>query len=315
MAIENSSLADTVDRDRYGRDWTRYTRTVFDHLARKINGKVTKRVIDQPYLIRDLLLIGSEELDNILFKNRLGSVDDFIDHLRGLNGHNTHHWISGKTLHHYWHGGNAKDKKLNVLLTFLDVEFGHWDEWKRSISAPVLKPDPQAGGNREELLKNHYLGYYYRYYQKTDGSPVLVKTPFHMLEEANAITALTKTLGHYYRSSSLAIRAGVLYVECENLNWNEKESHVYNVGFETHPQLLIGVSNTLNRRGRALAIKNVLVRQKQPFDYDSTEAVEIPFDTVFHKPCEESRMITFFQNSSDNLITTPLAHNFDELPG
>lgn len=314
-ALENSSLSNVIDQQRYGQEWASYTRTVYDRFAKKINAKVTKEVIGRPYLVKDLLLVGQEEIENILFKHNLRGIDDFIDHLKERNGYNPHHWISGKTLHWYWNDGNAKDKKLNVLLTFLEVEADQWDEWKRPVTLPEIGVTEQVPkGNKEELLKRHYLGCYTRYYQKTDGSPVLVKAPFQIIEEADSnIVALTKTVGHYYKSSSLAIRAGALYIECENINWNEKESHVYNLGFETHPKLLIGVSNTLNRRGRALAIKNMLVRQEKPFDYALTEAIEIPFDSVFNERCEEFCAIAFFKNSSDNLIATPLVHSFEEL--
>ncbi len=316
-ALENSSLNSIVDQQKYGQEWAGYTRTVYDRVAKKINTKVTKEVINHPYLVKDQLLVGQEELENILFKQGLKSIDDFIDYLKQRDGHSPHHWISGKTLHWYWNDGNAKDKKLNVLLTFLGVEIDYWDDWKRPTTLVEAKKDERpAWENKKDLLKRHYLGCYFRYYQKTDGSPVLVKAPFQVKEETDSnIVAVTKTVGHYYKSTSLAIRAGALYIECENINWNEKESHVYNLGFETHPKLLIGVSNTLNRRGRALAIKNMLVRQEEPFDYAHTEAVEIPFDSVFEERCEESYAIAFFRNSSDNLIATPLAHSFKELLG
>ena len=314
-AIENSALTDMVDRQRYGTDWTKYTRTVFDQFARKINAKVTRQVIDHPYLVSHLLLVGKEEMENVLFKHRLNSMDDFITHLKGLNDYNPHHWISGKTLYLYWQNGNAKDKKLNVLLTFLEIEMGRWDDWKKSDAPDQASLKSKLKG-KEGLLKNHYQGCYFRYYQKTDGSHVLVKAPFQIKEDPNqGIIGITKTVGHYYKSSSVAIRDGALYIECENINWNEKESHVFNVGFETNPQLLIGVSTTLSRRGHALGIKNVLVRQAKPYDYDKTDAEEIPFDTVFEEPCEESQMVDFFKRSAHNLITTSLVHSFHELSG
>jgi hypothetical protein len=47
-----------------------------------------------------------------------------------------------------------------------------------------------------------------------------------------------KTIGHEYRSIQIAVRDGALYIDCENLDWNEKESFIFNIGFETNPQVL-----------------------------------------------------------------------------
>ncbi|MEM9678784.1 MAG: hypothetical protein AAF901_00555, partial [Bacteroidota bacterium] len=258
-AIENSNLNDAIDKGRYGLEWSDFTRTVFEQIARKINAKVTTIACLKKYLIDDLLLLGREELENLLFKLDLGNTSEFIEHLKGLNGHNSHCWISGKTLYTYWNGGNAKDKKLNVLLTYLDVETQHWDDWKAN---QVLEEDTgKTDSSNNTLLKTHYLGSYFRYFQKTDGSPTLVKAPLQISTDHRGVIVFTKTTGHEYRSSSVRIRGGALYIDCENIVWNEKESHIYNVGFESNPQLLLGVSITLDRRGQALGIKNVLVKQ------------------------------------------------------
>ncbi len=312
-AIENSNLRDVIDQKRYGENWNSYTRTVFDKIAKKINAEITAKVIQRRFLVDDLLLLGQEELENILFKNRLRNTTEFIKYLKGLNGHNTHHWISGKTLQGYWNGGNAKDKKLNVLLTFMDVDINYWDEWK--LPADSIESDTSAVTgtvSHNILLKSHYLGFYYRYYQKTDGNAVLIKTPLVIYcDGRDRVKVKTKTLGHAYRSSSISLRSGALYIDCENVNWDEKESHVYNVGLETDPELLSGVSITLNKRGRALGIKNLLMKQNVPFDYENTPVLEIPFEQV--ADLADTRILNFFKQGNDNLINTPFMHSFEDL--
>ena len=317
-AVEKSILVShRPDLQRYGEDWRGFTRTAFDNIARWINIEVTKKVIDSSFLVRELLLFGEDELENILFKNGLPGPEDFITHLKGLSPQRPHHWISGKTLQLYWNNGNAKDKKLNVLLTFLGVDLRDWDEWKRPHPTTPLKNNPLAKfrqGSTFNLLKKYYLGSYYRYYQKTDNSPVMIKTPLIIREDAKqGVVVETKTIGHRYQSSSIVIRDGALYIECENLDWNEKESYIFNIGFATNPQVLIGVSITMSKRRLGLSIKNVLVRQPEPFDYGKTCGVEIPFDTEFPHLGEEATTLEFFKRNSDNLIVTHYCHNLDEL--
>ena len=317
-AVEKSILiSHRPDLQRYGENWAGYTRTAFDNIARWINIEVTKKAIGSPFLVREFLLFGEDELENILFKNDLKGPDDFINYLKSLNPQRPHHWISGKTLQLYWKDGNAKDKKLNVLLTFLGVDMKDWDEWKRAQSITIPKTDPLVKfqqGSTFNLLKKYYLGCYYRYYQKTDNSPVMTKTPLIILEDLKqGIVVETKTLGHRYQSSSVVIRGGALYIECENLDWDEKESYIFNIGFETNPQVLVGVSITMSRRRLGLSIKNVLVRQTDPFDYNQTSGIEIPFGAEVKQGSEEATVLEFFKRSADNLIVTHYCHNLDEL--
>ena len=312
-AIENSSLSRLLDSQKEGKDWGLFTRTVFSRLAKGINGYVTQKVIQSPYLVGDMMLLGREELDNLYFKNKLNNLDDFVHYLESLDGYSPHCWISGKTLQSYWNGGNAKDKKLNVLLAYLDVPTSEWDDWKRS-SPSQGQSAGKLSKNRQKILKQYFQGFYYRYFQKTDGSPVLVKAPWWIKEVPNlGVVAFTKTTGHAYRSTSMAILGGALYVDCENTDWDERESHVFNIGYEIQPSLIVGVSNTINRRGRAMAVKNVLVRQAETFDYEQTEAVEIPYDQILSNDTEEALVMSFFRQSGHNLMVTPLVHGFEEL--
>lgn len=315
--IEKSPiLQKVVSAGGSGGDWSKFTRTVFERIARRINQKVTKKIITSPFLIKEYLLFGEDEFENILFKHKLSGMDDFVEYLQNLNPQKPYLWISGKTLQAYWNNGNAKDKKLNVLLTFLDVELSQWDNWKNFGND---NKGNQSDVNHNDLhtlqlLKRYYTGNYYRYYQKTDGSPVLIKAPFVIREDAKEVVVIeTKTLGHRYKNSSVALRDGALYIDCENLDWNEKESHVFNIGFETNPELIFGVSNTLDKRGRALAIKNVLVKSQLKYEYSQIQAEEIPFNHEFEKPCTDSMLLDFFKKSPNNLITTYRYFSFDEL--
>lgn len=117
--IENSpSLLQVTGVPAKGLDWKNCTRTVFERIARRINQEVTQQVIRNNYLVKDFLLFGENEFDNIKFRYKLSSMDDFVDLLKSMNQQRPYNWISGKTLQCYWNYSNAKDKKLNVLLSF-----------------------------------------------------------------------------------------------------------------------------------------------------------------------------------------------------
>jgi hypothetical protein len=300
-------------------EWNQFTRTIFERIARKINQVVTRKVLETPLLVKDFLLLGQDEFENIRFKYHLRTVDDFIDFLSQLSHPKPYNWISGKTLQAYWNNGNAKDKKLNVLLTFIGVEISEWDEWKMVKDTPQLKTSGPGKYSDNvngtlKLIKKHFTGHYYRYFQKSDGSQVIIKAPFVIREDPHDIVAIdTKTGGHRYKSSYMIIRDGALYIECENIDWNEKETYIFNVGFEINPQLITGVSNTLNRKGQAIAIKNVLVKQEEPFNYKNSAAVELPLSGSYAPDSEEAQLVSFFRHSSDNIISTIHCHSLSEL--
>ncbi len=317
LEIEKSPLLQKViNTSGNDNDWSKFTRTFFEGIARKINQGVTKKVVASPFLIKEYLLFGEDEFENILFKHKFSGMDDFIEYLRNLNVQKPYLWISGKTLQAYWNNGNAKDKKLNVLLTFLEVELSQWDNWK-NFKANNKGDEKHLSYNDKhtlQLLKKYFIGNYYRYYQKTDGSPILIKAPFVIHEDPKELVVIeTKTVGHRYKNASIAIRDGALYIDCENLDWNEKESYIFNIGFETNPELIFGVSNTMDKRGGALAIKNVLVKNQLKYDYRQIKAIEIPFNHEFDRSCADSMLLNFFRKSPDNLIRTQHFFSFDEL--
>lgn len=323
LELENSPLLKNITGVNNGvdTDWKDYTRTVFERIARRINQITTQKVIDAPYLVKDFILLGQDEFENLSFKFRLKTIDEFIDHLKNMNYQKPYNWISGKTLQSYWNNGNAKDKKLNVLLTFLGVNLQEWDEWKSFKGTPSnhknniqhTKYSDNENGTLK-LVKKYFTGYYYRYFQKADNSPVLVKAPFIIKEDPHDIVvAETKTVGHRYKSTYMIIRDGALYMEFENKDWNEKETYIFNIGFEINPQVITGVSNTLNRKGQAIAIKNVLVKQSENYDYKKSKGIEIPYNQSLDTHSEESKLVSFFKEKGNNVITTFHCYSMEEL--
>lgn len=319
-SIENNqSIKSCIDIDRIGENWSDYTRTIFMAIAKEINKIVTQKVILQPGLVTNNLLIGEHEIDKILFKEQHNSIDEFVQALENIPSHRTHNWISGKTLQSYWNGTNAKDKKLNVLLTFLDVEQSEWDIWKssNSIMANKRRFENSKTFNNEHsnyLLKKYYLGSYFRYYQKVDSSSAIIKTPFVIKEDKNGnVIAESKTMGHRYKSYFIEINAGAMYLNFKNIDWDEKENHIFNIGIATSPKVLIGVSNSLNNRKQAIAKRNVLIRQDTSFDYEKIEGTILAYDMKFEKKCNDSIVVDFFKRRKSNLIITSLYYNMNEL--
>ncbi|MEJ2004657.1 MAG: hypothetical protein P8X57_06780 [Cyclobacteriaceae bacterium] len=304
-------LSKSINYHKYGRDWRYFSRTAFESIARKINQHVNQQVLDQPSLVEEHLIIGQDEMESLFFRQKMESLQDFYNFIEHQNSIKPFNWICGKTLQSYWNGGNPKDKKYNVLLAFLEIPVEEWDEWKQPVSDSLSLPFDRTNTN---LLKRHYLGCYFRYYQRSDESKVIVKTPLIIREDTNSgVIVETKTVGHRYRSTYVAMRDGALYIDCENIDWNEKENHIYNIGFETNPEVIVGISNTLNSRKQAIALRNILVRQSEPFDYSSMEVVEIPYDSDLPEHGEEKRIIDFFRETSCNILRTTYMYSLDEL--
>ena len=322
IAIEESSLVEPVLNSLSDKsDWSCFTRTVFMNIAKVINRKVTQDVINSPLCIEDNLVIGSNELDRVFSLHSLNSVNEFITYLKEIPKYRTHNWISGKTLQSYWSGANAKDKKVNVLLTFLGVEFNEWDHWKSSTDIQSLNVNKQKETTSFELdeqtnylLKKYYLGSYFRYYQKANNSNSVIKTPFILTEDKNGIViAHTKTVGHRYKSFSIQISGGALYIDFKNIDWDEREHHIFNIGIATSPKVLIGVSNSLSIRKQAIAKRNVLIKQEQILNFDDISDIEIPYENTLNTASDDAIAVNFFKQRKNNLIITSLYYTMDEL--
>src|SRR5262245_28747485 len=92
-----------------GLDWSKFNRTVFEFIARRINKTVTLRAVANPSLITEKLILGKDQVQSQLFENKLPHEDAFIQHLSQQK--RPFNWVSGKTLHSYWNKGAAKDTK------------------------------------------------------------------------------------------------------------------------------------------------------------------------------------------------------------
>ncbi len=290
-----------------GLDWKKFNRTIFDFLARRINRKVTLTATTQPALITEKLIIGKDQLHRLSSEHPLNTDEAVTRYF--LNHRRPYSWISGKTLHSYWNKGKAKETKLNVLLTYLDIPIMEWDTWKSSVVSSMVKftqPKLARKNVHQDLIKNYFLGSYHLYYQKSDNSRNLVKAPFMIgLDERGQIYAQTLTEGHPYRSSLIELRDGILYIHCENQVFDEKENHIFNVGNETNPEVLFGVSNTISvKKKLAIGIRNVMVKQKVAFTEDTFFEKEIAFDAGTKLNTEEEVVLRYFLQQTVNLINS-----------
>lgn len=306
------------------RGWKEFTRTQFNLAARVINRLVSREVAGNLDLLEMHLVIGKQQLDNQLSQLRLDDLYDFGRYLRDLREYRVFNWISGKTLQSYWQNGEAKYIKINVLLVFLQVPYADWELWQREKSIPTepygmsLARGASMGMNRSSmsLIRSYYLGNYFLYYPKTDGSRNIVKTPFVLKEQSNGqVTVRSVSEGHRYSGKVIGVRDGCLYINCQNLDFEEMEQYVFNIGLETKPEVLFGVSNTVSvKNRRAVALKNILVKQPtlEP-GFDEIPETEIPFGRKYGVRNEESLVLGYFRQSANNIIITPSCCNLSEL--
>ncbi len=299
-------------------NWSRFTRTQFNLVARIINKKITREVLRNPDLVEMNLITGRQHLEKQMFALKCQTIFDFIRYLGSLGDYRIYNWISGKTLQSYWNEGEAKYIKINALLVFLEIPFAEWNVWQKETgrsaepyNASLARNHFSGNGYGKSsmlLVKSYYLGNYFLYYQKTDGSKNIIKTPFVLKEhESGQIIVKSVSEGHRYMGRVMGIRDGCLYINCQNLDFEEMEQYVFNIGLETKPQVLFGVSNTVSVKNRqAVALKNVLVKQNQNDpSFDNIPEMEIPFSNKYNVQSEESIVVHYLAHSGNNIIVTP----------
>ena len=307
-------------------NWENFTRTQFNLVANVINKQISKEVLANPDLVEMSLVIGKQNLDKQLQSLRCSHIYDFIKYLGNLGEYRVFNWISGKTLQSYWSGGDAKYIKINALVVFLQIPFAEWDEWQKtadqrmdSYNTSLSKiSSPANGFSRSSLsiIRSYYLGNYFLYYPKTDGSSNIIKTPFVLKEIDNGqIIVRSVSEGHRYSGKVIGIRDGCLYINCQNLDFEEMEQYVFNIGLETKPQVLFGVSTTVSvRNRRPVALKNILVKQGgEVRNFDSIPEIEISMDKKYASENEESIIVGYFRQSTNNIITTNSCRNLDDV--
>ena len=304
-----------LQKNRQPGSWEKFTRTHFNNVATLINKKITKEVIKNPDPVVHFLIIGKLKIEKEIYSLRKKSTTDFIHHLSSFSPYQVYNWISGKTLQSYWNNGEAKSVKINALLVFLQVPFAEWESWmqaialSKSIPASAVLPPMIYELNKHSfaIVKKYYTGNYYLYYQKTDGSKNIIKTPFVLKEhESGQIILQSVSEGHRYTGKVMGLRDGCLYINCQNLDFEEMEQYVFNIGLETKPEVLFGVSTTVSVKDRlAVALKNVLVKQKNnDAGFENIREIEIPFTKKYSAVTEESVIVKYLIKSQHNVVTT-----------
>ena len=306
--------------------WEAFTRTDFNLVARVINKQITKEIQANEDLVEMHLIIGKQQLEKQLINLRQHGVHEFIRYIAGFREYRVFNWISGKTLQSYWNRGEAKYVKLNALLVFLQVPFTEWESWQKDQGRRTEKyrsslsklPLDSMGISKSSLslIKNYYLGNYFLYYQKSDGSKNIIKTPFILKEQDNGqVTVKSVSEGHRYQGKVMGIRDGCLYINCQNLDFEEIEQYIFNIGLETKPQVLFGVSNTLSVKNRhAVALKNILVKQQSNDPgFENIQETEIPFGKKYSAETEEALVVNYLKQAANNIIITPSCCNLRDL--
>lgn len=330
-AIENDEKIKLILENRTNiKDWRGFTRTHFNIIAKEINKKVSEKVAENPVYISDYLLLGKDKVENLAFEFNLKYPAEVIDYLDLTSSNKPFNWISGKTLERYWTDDSVKPKdlKLNVLLTYLNVPIKDWDEWKyysspNTFKSAVVQKPPVAEENdliispKDRIffknIRRYYLGSYYLYYIKTDNKRI-VKTPFIIKEEGNKIVVESTSEGHRYKSTVIKNMLKSMYVVCTNLDWEqEEEVYLFNIGLETNPEVIFGVSITLtSKSGIPVAIKNVLIKQSSDVTYlDDESETELLFRN--EDTNEEERVIVeYFKKVSSQILFGEYCCTFDE---
>ncbi|RUA11621.1 MAG: hypothetical protein DSY82_03375 [Flavobacteriia bacterium] len=330
-AIENDEKIKLALENRTNiKDWKNFTRTHFNIIAKEINKKVSEKVTENPVYISDYLLLGKDKVENLAFQFNLKYPAEVIDYLDLSSSNKPFNWISGKTLERYWTDDSVKPKdlKLNVLLTYLEVPIKDWDEWKYYSSpntfksAVIHKPQITEGNDliispKDKIffknIRRYYLGSYYLYYIKTDNKRI-VKTPFIIKEEGNKVVIESTSEGHRYKSTVIKNMLKSLYVVCTNLDWEqEEEVYLFNIGLETKPEVIFGVSITLtSKSGIPVAIKNVLIKQSTDVNYlDNESETEINFNSQNSNE-EESTIVEYFKKVNSQILFAEYCCTFQE---
>lgn len=299
-------LVDVLSDHGIEPNWKKFNRTTFELIAHAINKTVSGKISAAPFLVTERMILGEDQLQNFLFEKHLKDEEALVHFIAAMK--RPFHWVSGKTLHSYWNGGKAKATKLNVLLVFLGVDLAEWDTWRSPKLGFPAAATQKVGRKsaKNDVLLHYFLGDYYLYYQKSDGSDHLIKAPFTIEKDLHdQITVQTITEGHLYKSSLVELREGILYIHLENQFFNDKENHIFNVGNETNPEVIFGISNTITVKSKlAIGLRNVLIKQKKGFTFPAFEEKELPLSHSEKLETEENLVLHFFRKQKVNQLNS-----------
>lgn len=303
-------------------DWKTFTRTIFNLIAKHINQKVTKEVIQNPYLLNEHLLFGEHKFEILLSELKLDNNFELLEYIKDKEPGKPFNWVSGKTLQSYWSGGNPKELKINVLLVFLGIPITEWDDWKHGdLSTGTFKndieskksPDSYFNFNNSKTVKGHflkcisnyYLGSYYLYYLKSDNQRKVVKAPYIIYEdEEGEIIFKTTNEGQRYVSYPAQKMANALCFMGKNLDWEEiNEMHLINIGMETNPEVLFGVSITMSKYGGfPMALKNILIHQSKDIHFlDDVKEKEFYIDHPAENE-QDALVLNYFKKGEPQIM-------------
>lgn len=307
-------------------EWQSFTRSHFNYISNYINSFITEKVIEDPRLVLESLIIGKDFYYSLSEKYEFRTIEDFTDFLITHKNKLPFSWISGKTIQSYWNNGEPKQLKLNVLLVFLNISQKEWDNWK--YGTPQITVDQVGVENTglpseynvlknssyHNILSKYYTGSYHLYYVNTNNNNKIVKAPFIIKEEDGAIIAETCTEGHRYRSFPAKIIQRNIYFLCKNLDWDEFETHLINIGLETKPEILFGVSIALTvKEGLPVGIKNVFVKQSADINI-LKEVEEKTIDLNQNESDEEeSVVLNYFKQQQNSIHYANHCRSFEDL--
>lgn len=314
-AIENHSEIKYYIQQKYGNlSWAQFTRTQYSYIAEKINLKVSEIVKKHPFYIKQRLILGNDMFYSICHRLNVTDEDQLINYLHTQNAMKPFSWISGKALESYWKESNPKEVKLNTLLVFLEIPMNEWEEWKyaNTLDSNI------ASSNTVDLKENqsflqHYIGSYFLYCPKTDHSQKVLKCPFVIKPHHGEIIAETITEGHRYISDPISRLEGHIQIICKNLDWNETESHLFNIGLKTKPEVLFGVSVTLSvNMGTPVALKNILVFQSTDTNFlANVKEKELNAADTNNSDLDNAALRYFEQNQA-HIIFSEYSQKFEE---
>lgn len=313
-------------------DWSTFTRTIFNLLAKLINQKVTEKVLENPYLLSENLLFGEQKFEMLLSELDLDNTHELLEYIKDKELNKPFNWVSGKTLQSYWSGGSPKELKINVLLVYLNIPINEWENWKHidiqqtNIDSTIEPKNSTEGyfnfsnsktikGHFLKCISNYYLGSYFLYYQKCDNHGKVVKAPFVIYEdEQGEILYRTINEGQRYISYPAQKMANALCFMGRNLDWEEiNEMHLINIGMETNPEVLFGVSITMSKYGGLpMALKNVLIHQSKDIHFlDDVKEKEFFIDNPAEHE-QDAIMLNYFKKGDAQIMFADFGCSFED---